>query len=840
MNVYLDAVFHPRAATDPQVLQQEGWHYELEDSFGPLTVKGVVFNEMKGVYSSPDSLMNRASQHALFPHNAYGLDSGGDPQSIPSLTFEQFQNFHTAHYHPSNSRVFFYGNDDPATRLSVLDEYLSGFGKAAVTSGIQYQPKILTSEALPKVRVSFPVDPASASTEGTNKHMISVNWLLNDSPLSPKDELAWKVLDSLLIGTATSVLRKALTESSLGESVVGGGLSDELLQSTFSVGMKGVLTHDVEAVERLILETLRGLTLTGFDDSDVQAAMNTFEFDLREFNTGSYPKGLSVMLGMMSKWIYDQPPEQGIQFAQPLAELQRDIKEGKPVFQDLIRAYLVDNRHRVSVEMVPDSSLQARQSEEEAVALAAVKRAMSPAEVDRVVTNTRELREAQLAVDSEESRASLPKLDLGDIDRQCAEIQSDQVDMASRGFKETRLFTHDIETSGILYADLALDYSRVDLDDVPLLPLFARMLTESGTVQYDETALSRRIGTHTGGISVGYHNDLRSSPGKVSNPDEVLLFLLLRGKAVSDKVPILFDLFGDILLNARLDNQKRAIEILKESKSHKESALLSSGHSFGATRIASRHSFLGHLAEVTGGLTSVRQAEALVEAAEKDWSSVQSRLERMRQTIVQSSGTVINLTGAKELLTASDKSVDQFLKSFPVANVHRPTTLTEQWKASPRHSPLQDEAFVIPSQVNYVCLGGSLLAPGETVKGSSSVVTRHLGNGFLWDQVRVVGGAYGAFASFSEASGRFSYLSYRDPAVLSTINVFDKAPAALAEPISDADLLQSVIGAIGDLDSPLSPDQKGFAAMAQLLSNEKQEDRQLWRDEVLATTQQDF
>jgi Zn-dependent M16 (insulinase) family peptidase len=517
-------------------------------------------------------------------------------------------------------------------------------------------------------------------------------------------------------------------------------------------------------------------------------------------------------------------------------------QEGRPVFQDLVRRYLVDNRHKVTVEMVPDSGLEARQTEEESLEMAAIKASMSPAEVDRVVVSTRELREAQLAADSEESRASLPRLDLGDIDRMAVEIPSSQIDLTPRGFKSTRMFTHEIETSGILYADVALDYSQVALEDVPLLPLFGRMLMESGTLRLDETALSRQIGTHTGGISVGYHNDLRASHGTVSNPDDVLLFLMLRGKAIANKIPILFELFADILLNARLDNQKRAVEMLRESKSRKEASLLSNGHSFGATRIAGRHSFLGHLAEMTGGLSAVRQAEDLLESAENEWPALQERLEQMRRAIVRSSGTVVNLTGDRGLLSATDESVDMFLSSFPndSHSVIENPSLIEQWKASPRYLPLQDEAFVIPSQVNYVCLGGPLVAPGGTVKGSDSVVTRFLGNGFLWDQVRVVGGAYGAFASFSEASGRFTYLSYRDPSVLSTIDVFDKAPSALAVPVSEADLLQTVIGAVGDLDAPLSPDQKGFAAMIQLLCGETAADRQQWREEVLSTSPTDF
>jgi Zn-dependent M16 (insulinase) family peptidase len=279
INVYMDAVLHPRAANDPQVLQQEGWHYELEDSASPLTIKGVVYNEMKGVYSSPEAIMHRASQHALFPDNTYGVDSGGDPKSIPLLNFQQFQTFHAAHYHPSNSRVFFYGNDDPATRLSLLDEHLKDFDKIEVTSQVSYQQKVHDVDNAPKkVCVSFPVDPSAAAA----KHMISVSWLLNDKPLSAKESLALRVLDSLLIGTSTSVLRKALTESALGESVLGGGLSDELLQSTFSIGLKGVHQQDVDKVEALVIATLEGLVATGFDQGDVQAAMNTFEFDLRE------------------------------------------------------------------------------------------------------------------------------------------------------------------------------------------------------------------------------------------------------------------------------------------------------------------------------------------------------------------------------------------------------------------------------------------------------------------------------------------------------------------------------------------------------------------------------
>jgi len=277
VHVYLDAVLHPRAVRDPQVLQQEGWHYELENDHvdGALSIKGVVYNEMKGVYSSPDSLLGRATQQALFPDNAYNVDSGGDPLKIPDLSFQQFKDFHAQYYHPSNSRVFFYGDDDPLQRLVVLDEYLKHFDAISdASSRVQYQPKL---DALKRVEVNFPISPGTEP-----KHMITLNWVLNHAALSPRDALALGVLDQLLLGTSTAALKKALTESGFGESVNGGGLSEELLQATYSVGMKGVQEADVGKVEELVQTTLADLAKKGFDADAVEAAMNTYEFKLRK------------------------------------------------------------------------------------------------------------------------------------------------------------------------------------------------------------------------------------------------------------------------------------------------------------------------------------------------------------------------------------------------------------------------------------------------------------------------------------------------------------------------------------------------------------------------------
>ena len=375
INVYSDAVFHPRAINDPMVHAQEGWHLELEKLEDALTYKGVVYNEMKGVYSSPESLLQREAQQSLFPDNTYGVDSGGDPTVIPQLSFEQFAQFHGKFYHPSNARIFFAGEDDVYQRLEIMEEYLSEFEdiQSGPESKIEWQAK--RYEAPVKVRYPYPVSDKSGGDGegggvqkendeegGGDTHYTMVNWLMNDRPFTPMEEITVTVLDHLLMGTSSSILRKTLMESGLGDSITGGGLSDELLQATYSVGLKGVKPANVDTVEQLILDTLDQVAKNGFEADDIASSMNTIEFQMREFNTGSFPKGLSLMLGSMSKWIYDRDPTEALKFEEPLAELKARIaKDGSKVFQEMITELLLENSHRTTVEMYPSKTLEEEQ-----------------------------------------------------------------------------------------------------------------------------------------------------------------------------------------------------------------------------------------------------------------------------------------------------------------------------------------------------------------------------------------------------------------------------------------------------------------------------------------------
>lgn len=491
INVYADAVYHPRAILDPRVLAQEGHHLELEEKDQPLVYKGVVYNEMKGVYSSPDSLLMRASQRSTFPDNTYAVDSGGDPKVIPQLSFEQFVDFHSRYYHPSNSRIYFWGDDNVRSRLELMDEYLRDFDAkpdAAEQSRIQWQPKRFTS---PQRIVDY--YPAGGDQPAT--HSIMVNWLLNDKPFTPMEEITLSVLDHLLTGTTSSILRKTLMESGLGDAITGGGISDELLQATFSMGLKGVKKENVQAVEDLIVQTLTKAANEGFADDDIASALNTIEFTLREFNTGSFPKGLSFMLGSMSKWIYDESPTEAVKFEKPLAELKAEIaKSGSKVFQDMIRNLFVNNTHRMTVELAPSKTLEEEELQEERKRLAEIKENLTDVELDEIIRQTKELLELQAAEDTPEDRATIPSLELADIKKESTEFPI----LVSPNEKDSgvTVVRHELaSTSGIAYANLAVDLSGLSLDDVPLLPIFVKIMTETGAGEYDSVALSRRIGT---------------------------------------------------------------------------------------------------------------------------------------------------------------------------------------------------------------------------------------------------------------------------------------------------------------------------------------------------------
>jgi len=858
ISVYADAVFHPRAINDPMVHAQEGWHLELENKDDPLIYKGVVFNEMKGVYSSPDSLLNRESQRSIFPDTTYGVDSGGDPRVIPDLSFEQFADFHKKFYHPTNSRIYFSGDDDVLARLQIMDEYLDDFDfspESKPGSVVEWQQKIYTK---PKKEVHpYPIGDGQPET-----HMMNMNWLMNDKKLSSLDDLTLGILDHLLMGTSSSILRKTLMESNYGEAITGGGLSDELLQATFSIGMKGVKVDDVSKLEQLISDTLEKVAKEGFESDDIASSMNTIEFQLREFNTGSFPKGLSFMLGAMSKWLYDESPTEALKFEKPLAELKEKISEsGSQVFQEMIQNMLVDNTHRSTIEMKPSKTFESKLLEEEKNRLDEIKKSLSDSEIDEVIRTTNKLKELQSAADSPEDRATIPSLELGDLKREVTEYPLEET--KNENGSGITVLRHEFgSTSGIAYAVLGIDLSSLSTEDIPLLPLMTRMMMETGAGEYDQVALSRRIGTDTGGIGVSVLNTAVHPDGAVETTilegNNLQTKMLVRGKSTSDNIGKLLSLMNVILTDAKFDSKSRVVEMLKETKASMEASISESGHQAINTRMKARYRVGGYIEEMMGGITQLDTVRDLLAQAEEDWPSLLARLENMRSVILDEDicrdGMFLDITGDKIVLEKIQPSVDVFLKELPGTDTGKclPNFYQEEhpWvapikKLMSEFAPIDNEGFVVSTQVSYVGKSGLLFEEGEQSSGSSQVVSKFLRTGYLWDQVRVMGGAYGGFCTFSPYSGFFSFLSYRDPNLSKTLDIYDAAGdaviAAGEQMRNDPDILsQTIIGTVGEMDGSLSPDQKGFASLQRWLVNESPSYRQEFRNQILDTKPEDF
>ncbi|MBI3173868.1 MAG: insulinase family protein [Chloroflexi bacterium] len=810
IDVYLDAVFYP--LIPERTLQQEGWHYEIESPDAPLTFKGVVFNEMKGNYSSPDSLLNEHSQHSIYPDMLYSLDSGGDPLVIPDLTYAEFKHFHQTYYHPSNAYIWFYGDDPEEERFRILEDWLKDFEKQDPKSEIPLQPRF----SAPRREVH---KYDSGETDDP-KSYINLNWMLDEIPES-ETSLGLAILSHILTGTPASPLRKALMDSGLGEDLTGGGMDSDFRQMKYSVGMKGVLAENTAKVEELILETLTQLT-SGIDADTIAASVNTVEFHLREQNTGRFPRGLSLMLGALTAWIYDRDPLEELAFEAPLSAVKARIAKGEKYFEGLIQKYLLDNPHRSTVVLEPDPNVNKQRDEIEKERLAKTRAAMSQADLEKVMADLAALKHHQETPDTPEALASIPSLSLNDLDKQAKTVP---IEVSKAG--GAQVLYHDLFTNGIAYLDLGFDLHSVPQDLLPYVGLFGRALLELGTEKEDFVKLTQRIGRSTGGV---WSSTITTTERE---SDKSVLWFMLRGKAVVSQTPELFAILKDVLLTAQLDNPERFKQIVLEEKAGTEAGLIPGGHGVVHGRLSARFSEAAWVSEQIGGLDQLFFLRGLAEQMDKDWAGVLAKLEALRKVLINRSAMLVNVTLDEANWKRIQPQVADFVQALPSA----PFT-PQRWDRQP---VTINEGLTIPAQVNYVGKGANLYAQGYEPDGSIHVIRNYLGTTWLWDKIRVQGGAYGGFSTFDQNSGTFDYLSYRDPNVLATLDNYDNTVKFLRDlDLSDSELTKAIIGTIGDFDAYLLPDAKGYQSMLRHLTNYTDEARQRTRDEVLGTTTQDF
>jgi Zn-dependent M16 (insulinase) family peptidase len=808
MNVYLDAVFHPRITQE--TFMQEGWHYELEDPDGPVTYKGVVFNEMKGVFSSPESVLDRYLAHSLFPKTTYGYESGGDPQAIPELTYEEFKDFHRRYYHPSNSRIFLYGDGNTEDYLKFLhDEYLNGFERMEVDSSVGFQRRF----SKPKLKeVAYPV----SRDESVEKKTFVVVGLKLDKSTNYEHCLFMEILSHILLGTSGAPLRKALLESNLGSEVIGGGFDDNRLETMFAVGMKGAEKEDAEKIVDLIFNTLEDLSTNGIDENQVLASVNTVDFKLREANFGGFPKGIVYNIQALGAWLYDDNPLAHLKYDRLMKKIKRKSREG--FFEKLIRKYLLDNNHRSLVVLVPKPGLGEKQEAKVRKHLRQIKASMPEPEIQELVKTTQALQKRQVEPDPQEALAALPCLTLEDVNREApqypCEVKKDKAPVT--------LF-HDLFTNKIAYTQLCFTTETVPQDHIQYLPLLGRLVLGMGTSKRDYVEMGQQIGIHTGGIT---SSDFSTVP--VGDRSRIVSYINFNGTALIEKADDLFNLLEELFGERNFDNHKRLTEIIRSAKANMEASIVPNGNHYVLSRLQSYHSRLGRYDELLEGITYFRFLEDLLKRVENDPQEVADQFRKVAELVFTRNNLLLNTTCTSREYKKIEKrlrGIEQLLPDDP-----RPAAELD-------FGPVDlNEAFLTASTVQYVGKGLNLYDQGFEFSGRFDVLKALLRTGYLWDRIRVQGGAYGSSLSFDLYTGDLGMVSYRDPNLKETLKVYNEIPDFLSQlDISKEEFEKIVIGCAGKLDPPLTPDRKGSIAKIEYLTGMTQEFKQRRLDELLST-----
>ncbi|CDF37007.1 presequence protease [Chondrus crispus] len=823
VDVYMDAVFHPTLT--PDTLAQEGHHLELDKKGDDVSIKGVVYNEMKGAYSSSDRVLAELSQRMLFPDTTYGVESGGHPRDIPDLTWEQFKGFYDQYYHPSNARMWFYGDEAEEMRLAKANSFLKDFNRLEVKSAVGLQKPWSAPKSF-----DFTYD-AGSGPDLSKKYMATVNWLLNPpvDQIDPAELLTLSVTNHILLSMSASPLRKALTDSQLGEDVVGGGLETDLRQMTFSVGLKGMTEDSVEKMEKLVFEVFNDVKENGFPKGLIDASLNTIEFRLRENNTGSFPKGLSLMLRAMTTWLHDADPLLPLKFETAVANLRSRLERNEPVFQECVSKYILDNPHRASVVLKPDPEFSKKEDAAEAERITKATSGFSDSDYERVISETQRLKAQQAAHDDPADLAKIPTLTKADLDKKVKTVSYDRHDD-----KGVTILHHPLNTSGVVYVDMTLDMSHVPTELLPLMSLFSGALTELGTTKQDFVSLQQSIGAETGGLRA---STLVSQMWATDGNGPAVAKMTVRGKGMVSQVPALFDLIGEVLMDVDINNKERVRQLLIEERAGIESGIAGSGHSVAGGRLGAMFRTTMWADEQMGGVDFLKAVRKLIDRVENNWDSVVADLRTIQQLVVSREGMMVNITTTGSDFPTVKPSLASFLDRLP----EKAAGQKASWIINPTLLPRANEGLIVPSAVNYVGKAANLYDLGFKLKGGHSLASKHLGTSYLWDTVRVQGGAYGGFCRLDTKTGMFMYLSYRDPNVTGTLKGYDGAPDFLANiNLSEDDMTKSIIGMIGALDSYQLPDSKGFGSALRFLLGETDERRQQRRDEVLGANVKDF
>lgn len=814
MDVYMDSVLHPNILKYEEIFKQEGWHYELSDIDAPITINGVVYNEMKGAYSSADEMLQTQIFKSLFPDNTYGKDSGGNPAYIPELTYDAFLKFYQKYYHPSNSYIFLYGDCDMKERLEWLDnEYLKAYDKIDVTSQIELQK---AHDEVKFVVRKYPI--ASEESEENNTYLAYSKVICDIS--DKKLRQAFAVLDYVLISAPGAPVRQALIDAGIGQDVYGS-FDDYTLQTVFHVCAKNANASDKDRFVEIIETTLKDIVAKGINKTSVLAAINSSEFRFREADFGSYPKGLWYGVECLDTWLFDD--ENAFDAMEMLAVydfLKQQVDTG--YYEELIQKYLLDNTHGVIVSLEPEKGLNKQLEEALEKKLADYKASLSEAELENLIEETVHLKEYQEEESSEEDMKKLPMLERKDMRKEVLSFSNIEEKIC-----EVPVVRHEIFTNGVDYITFMFDAGDIDKEDLSYLGFLRSVLAFVNTDSYSYSELNDVINIHSGGISSGLTTYADSKEvGKYHMKYE------FRIKMLEDKVEDSLNILKEIILTSNVEDVKRLTEIVAQVKSRLQSVLSSAGHVVSATRSIAYFSQYGYIQDATTGIAYYEEICRMDAMMKTQPEIVIERLQKIIKQIFGQERLLISFTAEKKCFDRAVSAIQKFIESLPKGKV---VTTTPSYTLGQKN-----EAFTDASAIQYVSRSGNFVNHGYQYTGALNILKMILSYDYLWNNVRVKGGAYGCSSSFLRTGDSY-FTSYRDPNLGKTNEVYEKVPEYIRNFHADErEMTKYIIGTLGGMDMPLYPEGKGQRAMTAYLRKLSLEELQEERDEILQATDEDI
>jgi len=814
MDVYLDAVFNPNITKYEEIFKQEGWHYELTGKDDELKINGVVYNEMKGAYSSPDEVLSSQIYRSLFPDNTYSKDSGGNPEYIPKLTYEAYLDFYHKYYHPSNSYIYLYGDMDVVERLEWLDkEYLSLYDYKKVNSEINKQPafdKIKNVEA----QYSITMDDSQE-----NKTYLSYNRVVGDT----LDEMlyqAFDVLDYALVSSPGAPVKQALIDAGIGDDVYGS-YDAGILQPVFSFVAKNANASQADEFESIIENTLKEVVKTGINKEALLAGINSSEFKFREADFGQFPKGLLFGLNCLDSWLFDDmKPFIHLECLGTFAKLRKAVDTD--YFEKLIQEYLLDNTHGSSVTVKPKRGLGNEREEALAKELSDYKASLSDEEIKKLIEDTEHLKKYQEEPSSDEDLRKLPMLTRADMKKNAMPFSNIEDELL-----DVKVVRHDIESNGIDYISFLFDAGDFAQSELGYLGFFTNALGLVSTEKYSYTDLANATNIYTGGISTG-----TASHPDIKDRNNFVFKFEVKLKVLEKNLDKALELMEQMLLTSDFTDTKRLGELVAQIKARLQANLSSSGHLVAAMRSMSSFSRYALYQDELKGIAFYRSICHIEKELSESPKSVSDKLAAIAKKLFARNRMLISFTGNNEAYGNAKPSLEKVIAGFD-----KMSAIGNQAEV---HFNTAKEAFIDASQIQYVAKTGDFICEGYEYTGALRLLRIILSYDYLWINVRVKGGAYGCMNTFLR-SGESYFVSYRDPNLSDTLDVYDRIPEYIKSFSPDErDMTKYIIGTFSALDTPMNPEAKGSRSLSAYLEGITYEQIQKERNEILNAQPEDI